>query len=152
MTCTNQKYWKNDPSLHVLCITLLTKFVLKKREKVWCNFFQDYLECLNIFVTLKILLCGLTYVDVLCKHTPICISSYYLQNHLSLYCVPVSFLRLFRRGLVHCAYMILEIFRGETIKNFFVQLFLHLFPFLNWKLSADPKFLFINTFIQYIHL
>ena len=65
MTCTNQKYWKNDPSLHVVCITLLTKFVLKKREKVWCNFFQDYLECLNIFVTLKILLCGLTYVDVL---------------------------------------------------------------------------------------
>ena len=54
MTCTNQKYWKNDPSLHVVCITLLTKFVLKKREKVWCNFFQDYLECLNIFVTLKI--------------------------------------------------------------------------------------------------
>ena len=87
------------------------------------------------------------------KHTPICISSYYLQNHLSLYCVPVSFLRLFRRGLVHCAYMILEkIFEGRRSKIFFVQLFLHLFPFLNWKLSADPKFLFINTYIQYIHL
>ena len=147
MTCTNQKYWKNDPSLHVVCITLLTKFVFKKREKVWCNFFQDYLECLNIFVTLKFLLCGLTYVD-----TPICISSYYLQNHLSLYCVPMSFLRLFRRGLVHYAYMIVEIFRGGQSRIFFVQLFLHLFPFLNWKLSADTKFLFINTYIQYIHL
>ena len=125
MTCTNQKYWKNDPSLHVVCITLLTKFVFKKREKVWCNFFQDYLECLNIFVTLKFLLCGLTYVDVLYT-TPICISSYYLQNHLSLYCVPMSFLRLFRRGLVHCAYMIVEIFRGGDNQELIVlyQLFL----------------------------
>ena len=122
MTCTNQKYWKNDPSLHVLCITLLTKFVLTKREKVWCNFFQDYLECLNIFVTLKFLLCGLTYVDVLYRYySYLYIIVLFAESSFIVLCscvISQTFPTWFSPLCIHDFGNFLE---GGTIKKFFLS-------------------------------